>query len=238
MLLFFSLSNYKDNANRGENKTNVFVFYFVVPLISLYKAKIITSEWICLMRKHYFCSNMEKIIRDNEFGDIFLRTGRKYKRCSLRVKDGKIYATKPYYIGLNFILNFINDNRSFLRKAIAENPKRPKQSAAQIEMMRSEAKKILPLRLEELASQFGFKYNSIHIRNMHSRWGSCSSRKNVNLSLWLVKLPQHLIDFVLLHELCHTIEMNHGERFHNLLNNVTQNREKELRKELRQYHCL
>ena len=101
--------------------------------------------------------------------------------------------------------------------------------------LRHEAKRCLPLRLTALALPHGFHYTGVTIKDMHSRWGSCSSRKHINLSLLLMTLPWHLIDYVLLHELCHTVEMNHGERFWALMDRVTDGKALQLRKELKGY---
>lgn len=99
--------------------------------------------------------------------------------------------------------------------------------------LRHEAKRILPTRLRNLAIQYTFTHAEIKINSSKTRWGSCSMQKNINLSFYLMHLPTHLIDYVLLHELCHTVEMNHGERFWALLDSVTENRAKALRKELK-----
>lgn len=106
------------------------------------------------------------------------------------------------------------------------------------ETYRKEAKSYLPTRLEGLASKCGFTYSKVTIRDSKSRWGSCSGKKNISLSLSLMKLPYHLIDYILLHELCHTVEMNHGERFHSLLNRVCDGQSKKLNKELKSYSIL
>lgn len=104
------------------------------------------------------------------------------------------------------------------------------------EIIRKRAKEVLPPLLSQLAHTHGFMYSKTHIHNSHTRWGSCSSQKNISLSLYLVLLPQELVHYVLLHELCHTVEMNHGPRFWNLLDRCTGNRAKTLRHLLRNYH--
>lgn len=99
--------------------------------------------------------------------------------------------------------------------------------------LRHEAKRCLPVRLAQLAQQHGFRYTGVTIKDVRSCWGSCSSRKHINLSLSLMKLPWHLIDYVLLHELCHTVEMNHSDRFWALMNKVTDGKALQLRGELK-----
>ena len=86
-----------------------------------------------------------------------------------------------------------------------------------IDVMRWEAKIYLPKRLKELAEIHGFKYEIVTIKNASTRWGSCSSANNINLNLHLMRVPEHLIDYVLLHELVHTVVKNHGEKFWLLL---------------------
>lgn len=103
------------------------------------------------------------------------------------------------------------------------------------EALRRNAKVILPRRLQALSDQHSLPYQSVRINSSRGRWGSCSSDKKINLSYFLMLLPGHLIDYVLLHELCHTREMNHGERFWALLNSLTDGQALELREELRKY---
>ena len=79
--------------------------------------------------------------------------------------------------------------------------------------LRKKAKEFLPKRLEEIAQRFGYKYNKVALKFMKSRWGSCSYKNNINLNISLVTLENELIDYVLLHELVHTVEKNHGEAF-------------------------
>ena len=104
--------------------------------------------------------------------------------------------------------------------------------------LQREAMRILPVRLKALAELHRFRYNSVTIRNTKTRWGSCSSIQNINLSLSLMLLPTHLIDYVLLHELCHTIEMNHSSQFWLLMDKVTNGLAKAYRRELKTFRML
>lgn len=103
------------------------------------------------------------------------------------------------------------------------------------EALRRNAKIILPPRLYMLAEQHRLPYKNVKINSSRGRWGSCSATKAINLSYFMVLLPKHLIDYVMLHELCHTREMNHGDRFWALLNELTNEKALELRKELGKY---
>lgn len=98
---------------------------------------------------------------------------------------------------------------------------------------------ILPPRLEALAKKHGFRYSRCSVRDVQSRWGSCTSRGSISLNIRLVLLPDRLIDYVLLHELCHTVEMNHSERFWALLDKcAAPEKAKALRAELKKIKIL
>ena len=79
--------------------------------------------------------------------------------------------------------------------------------------LKIEAKEHLPNKVKELADKYEFKFNKLALKNIKSRWGSCSRKNNINLSIHLMRLPDHLIDYVILHELVHTLHHNHSERF-------------------------
>jgi len=140
----------------------------------------------------------------------------KENRVNASVKQGVIHINYPEGFDLK-----TEGFQDFVKKIL-------------IETLRNEAKNVLPKRLQELASRYGFKYNKVSIRNASTRWGSCSGENNISLNLHLMRLPEHLIDMVLLHELCHTIEKNHSKSFWNLLDKVCDNVPAK-RKEMKNY---
>ncbi len=86
--------------------------------------------------------------------------------------------------------------------------------------LRIEAKEYLPNRVDGLAKKYGFAYARVYCKNLKSRWGSCSVRNNINLNIHLMRLSDELIDYVILHELCHTVHKNHSKRFWDKLESV------------------
>ncbi|MDA3910425.1 MAG: SprT family zinc-dependent metalloprotease [Bacteroidales bacterium] len=101
------------------------------------------------------------------------------------------------------------------------------------EMIRKEAKLYIPYRVEELAEKHNFSYGNVKITSAKTRWGSCSGKNNLNFSLHLMQLPDELIDYVILHELCHTIHKNHGKAFYEKLNEVCDGNHEKLNAQLK-----
>lgn len=109
-----------------------------------------------------------------------------------------------------------------------------KAKAASERALFKESTTLLPQRLKYLAEKHGYSYRGVKIRKLTSRWGSCSSQKIISLSCYLVQLPWPMIDYVLLHELAHTKELNHGANFWTLLNRAIPHA-KQMQKEIRAY---
>ncbi len=87
--------------------------------------------------------------------------------------------------------------------------------------LKKEAIDYLPSRIDELSRKFHLPFNQLAIKNIKSRWGSCSSKNNINLSIHLMHLPDHLIDYVILHELAHTVVKNHSSKYWQFLSKLT-----------------
>ena len=107
--------------------------------------------------------------------------------------------------------------------------------AAAIRALRKEAEALLPERLSSLSQQTGYTYSSVKIKQLKSRWGSCNSEREITLNLFLMQLPWHLIDYVLVHELVHTKVMRHGPPFWREMERHVPYA-KRLRKEIANYH--
>ncbi len=103
-------------------------------------------------------------------------------------------------------------------------------------VLRMEARRVLPLKTARFGKEHNLTYGKVRINGSRGRWGSCSNRKDINYSLFLMLLPERLIDYVVLHELAHTLEMNHSEHFWQLLDRMCAGRAgQELRRETKSF---
>jgi len=111
------------------------------------------------------------------------------------------------------------------------------QKAAQrasVRALKQQAERLLPQRLEDLARQHGFSYNAVSVKQLKTRWGSCTEKSDIALNVFLMQLPWRLIDYVLLHELVHTRIMAHGPVFWDELGHYIPDL-KAVRKEMKTY---
>ena len=181
---------------------------------------------------------MDKIYKHPRLGDVVLRQRWTTSRISLSVKpSGEVRLSYPRLVSSAKALRFLEEKVEWVLQMREKISKSAMQGAdytpAQIEALRREAKQILPAMVERLARQYGFRYGRVTIRATRSKWGCCTSQNNLSLSLFLMTLPTHLQEFVVLHELCHTVHHNHSAEFHALLNKVTGGREAELSRQLK-----
>lgn len=140
-----------------------------------------------------------------------------HKLAITKTNTNKVYNRVGNGVIQIFIPEWVNHEQPRIQEFI---------KSTLIDVMRYEAKIYLPKRLKELADKHGFKYQNVSIKNASTRWGSCSSVNNINLNLHLMRIPEHLIDYVLLHELAHTVVKNHGEKFWLLLEHCYPNARK------------
>ena len=136
---------------------------------------------------------------------------------ALSMKQGKLHIYFPQRSDLS-----LPEHQQFIKEAITR-------------VLRIEARRILPGKTASFAREHGLHYREIKINSSKGRWGSCSAQKNINFSLFLMLLPERLIDYVVLHELAHTVEMNHGEKFWSLLDRFCDGKARELSREVRKF---
>lgn len=139
------------------------------------------------------------------------------EKITVRIKDGEIVVRHPAAVSPES-----EEVQEVVEKGI-------------VEALRVEAKELLPAMTTRLAALHGFRHGKVSVKASRSKWGSCTARNDINLSLFLVLLPDRLAEYVVLHELCHTVHKDHSPRFHALLDSVADGRSKELNRELRAY---
>lgn len=236
----------------------------------------------------YFCFVMatQRILTDQDFGRIVIRTRRTARNISMRVRPEGLFLIVPPYNRVDKILEAIKPFRPDLlenfrkvavrridlgfsirtecfRLSLAPSKLRcftvreeeegmkiycPADTDfgredvqklvrnAIVRALKKRAEAYLPPLLEAWSVRYGLPYRKVRITGARSCWGSCTAARTISLSCYLMLVPAHLMDYVMLHELAHTREMNHGPRFWELLDSMTGGQEHRLRAELRGFH--
>ncbi len=191
------------------------------------------------------------------------RKSKKSRHIRLQIsEDNGIELIAPKYISEQEAMKFINSNKEWLNKKIADLEKKRNKFYflgreitvfQQYDMFRKtpsvnftknqliistpvdeeidlkteynnwlkqKAKIYIPRRTEKLADQYDLKFGKISIRSQKTRWGSCSAKKTLSFNSKLMMLNKRLIDYVIIHELCHTREMNHSKHFWCLVESI------------------
>ena len=146
------------------------------------------------------------------------------KTISLCIKDGRLLIKAPIGTSKAKIREIVNDHTDWVEKNIKkQNEKNAKISALtdeDVKRLKKLAKKVIPPKVEYYSKIMGLKYGRITITSAKTRFGSCSSKGNLSFSYLLMLYPESAIDYVVVHELCHLVEMNHSPSFYKLVANV------------------
>lgn len=228
----------------------------------------------------------KRIIKDDDFGIIVVRSRMNARNVSMRVKKDGLYVTVPPRFRSDRLMSVLEEYRPKLlesyRKVSAKliddsftidapcfklsvlkgnvklfSVRRKEEGimqiicpentdftsenvqkllrAAIIRAMKKGAEEFLPPLLSFWAGKYGLEYKKVRISGARTKWGSCTSGGTISLSCYLILLPVHLMDYVILHELAHTKEMNHGPKFWELLDSMTDGNALRLRKEIRTF---
>ncbi len=184
---------------------------------------------------------MAQSYRDNVVGMVILNESCRARSVSIKISRRNDTVTLTYPVGYNRekAIGFLEEKRERILKIKerqrAERESNPPATSYNEDELRAAAAEYLPRRIAEISAQTKLRYNHLTIRATHSKWGSCSSENNISLSIFLMALPRHLIDYIIIHELCHTVHHNHSREFHELVDYICGGREKELNKELRRH---
>lgn len=135
------------------------------------------------------------------------------KSISLQIKSWEIIVKAPRFMLQKTIDTFVQKHKDWIVSRLKQEKNKIIYNPKQIEDLKIKARDYIPNRVRELAYKFWFSYNFIKITSAKTRWGSCTSKKNLNFSYRLILTPKDVIDYVIIHELSHLKHMNHSKRF-------------------------
>ena len=204
----------------------------------------------------------QNIIHFDGLGEVSFIRSQRARKLSIRINQrGKVRVSIPRFISQKQAERFFLSKQEWVQKQLdalklkdckatfpseggiiqirgRDFPVQVQRGDVDVEgaiwrLLQKEALNYLPGRVLELSQKHGYKISGIKIRKMHTRWGSCTARKSINLNSWLMMLPEYLSDYVILHELVHTRIPDHSSRFWAELDGITDGMSKKYRKELR-----
>ena len=162
----------------------------------------------------------EELVKIAGLSVLLVRSSRKTLAVQIRA-DGTVIARAPLRMPKDRILCFLSEKASWIRMQQGKMQEREKMrqqarihlDAAQEKELRERAKSVLAQRTAYFARQVGVTYGRITVRDQKTRWGSCSQTGNLNFNFRLILAPPEVLDYVVIHELCHRRQMNHSAQF-------------------------
>ena len=155
------------------------------------------------------------IIKDAEFGEVIVRKNPLAKGVKFTVStSGRLSMSVPKYTSDFLAKRFLNSNRKIIREKLpVKDPSEQRARDYQKKQLQKKAREYLPYRLEYWAKRYGYSYEKCRLSHANTRWGSCSSNRTISLNIGLMKVPEPLRDYVILHELAHLNHMDHSKAF-------------------------
>ena len=138
------------------------------------------------------------------------------KTVAIQIKpDGQMIVRCPRRMSAEAVRRFVESKSAWIAKHLAKCPGQDgeKLTVRDLEQLRIKTRALVTERVNYYAPIVGVTYSQIAIRAQHTRWGSCSSKGNLNFNCLLAMTPPEVLDYVVVHELCHRKEMNHSSRF-------------------------
>ncbi len=155
------------------------------------------------------------IVKDKEFGEVIVRKSPLARNIKFSIStSGRLSMSVPKYTSNFLAKRFLESNRKMIREKLPiKNPDEQRARDYQKKVLMKRAREYLPYRLEYYAKLYGYKYDKCRLSHANTRWGSCSSNRTISLNIGLMKVPEMLRDYVILHELAHLNHMNHSKAF-------------------------
>lgn len=155
------------------------------------------------------------IVKDKEFGEVIVRKSPLSRNIKFSIStSGRLSMSVPTYTSNFLTKRFLETNRKMIREKLPlRDPSEQRARDYQKKILTKKAKEYLPYRLEYFAKLYGYNYDKCRLSHANTRWGSCSSNKTISLNIGLMKVPEVLRDYVILHELAHLNHMDHSKEF-------------------------
>lgn len=148
------------------------------------------------------------------------RSSRRTKHVRVSVyPGGRVVVSHPVRVAEAYLERFLTTHATWILTQIEKQKKvvvpeeRLRGTPTAYRTQKEAARAFVTSRLRELNQYYGFSYGSVAIKNMSTRWGSCSQKGNLNFHYKIIDLPPHLQDYLIVHELCHLKAFNHGSAF-------------------------
>jgi len=180
----------------------------------------------------------KQIMLQNKKVSYTLRINKRARSLKLAVyRGGEFVVIAPQNIGATIIEKFIKQKSKWILDKIDFLGKFPKDlnargRKAEYLKYKEVARELVERKVLEFNKIYKFKYNRISIKNQKTRWGSCSTKGNLNFNYKIALLPEKMADYIVVHELCHLYEFNHSQNFWKLVEKTVPDY-KEIRKELK-----
>lgn len=155
------------------------------------------------------------IINDPEFGEVIVRKSPLARGVRFSVStSGRLSMSVPTYTSDFLAKRFLKQNREMIREKLpVKDPAGQRARDYQKKLLVKKARDYLPYRLDYYAKLYGYTYDKCRLTHANTRWGSCSSKRTISLNIGLMKVPEVLRDYVILHELAHLNHMDHSREF-------------------------
>jgi len=167
----------------------------------------------------------QKIILNNKKIEYTLKKSVRAKRLSVTVRrDASVFVTAPVFVNFlkSRVESFLREKADWILRQILYFKKLGLNNfycgkEREFNKHKIQAYNFIYQKIRKINKIYNFKYNKICVRNQRTRWGSCSKRGNLNFNYRIVFLPEKLAEYVIIHELCHLGELNHSQKFWNLV---------------------